>query len=47
MAEVMAPTRTVIYSPDGDRQIALAMLDIYSHPMLSPDSAHALQRGLG
>jgi TetR/AcrR family transcriptional regulator, regulator of cefoperazone and chloramphenicol sensitivity len=46
-AHIARSTGADIYSPDGDRQIALAMLDIYSHPVLSPDSAHALQRGLG
>ena len=36
-----------LYSPDGDRQIALAMLDIYSRPVLSRENARALQQGLG
>jgi TetR/AcrR family transcriptional regulator, regulator of cefoperazone and chloramphenicol sensitivity len=36
-----------LYSPDGDRQIALAMLDIYSRPVLSRENARTLQQGLG
>lgn len=35
-----------ILSPEGDRRVILAMLDIQSHPTLSPDSARILQRGL-
>jgi TetR/AcrR family transcriptional regulator, regulator of cefoperazone and chloramphenicol sensitivity len=35
-----------IFSPEGDRLISAALLDIYSHPAISPDSARALQQGL-
>jgi TetR/AcrR family transcriptional regulator, regulator of cefoperazone and chloramphenicol sensitivity len=35
-----------IFSPEGDRRITLALLDIHSHPVLSPDSARTLRRGL-
>jgi TetR/AcrR family transcriptional regulator, regulator of cefoperazone and chloramphenicol sensitivity len=45
-AHVARNTGADLYSPDGDRQIARAMLDIYSHPVLSPDSARALRQGL-
>ena len=33
------------FSPEGDRRIVLALLDIYSHPV-SPDSADALRQGV-
>lgn len=36
-----------ILSPAGDRRIVAAMLDIQSHPTISPDTARALQQGLG
>ena len=39
-------TGAELYSPEGDRQIALAMLDIHSHPVISPGSARTLQQGL-
>jgi hypothetical protein len=35
-----------IFSPEGDRRIALALLDIHSHPTLSPDTARTLRQGL-
>lgn len=35
-----------IFSPEGDRRIVLALLDIHSHPTISPDSAHTLRQGL-
>lgn len=35
-----------IFSPEGDRRIALALLDIHSHPTLTPENAKAMQRGL-
>lgn len=35
-----------IYSPEGDRRIALALLDIYSQPAISTDNASALRQGL-
>jgi AcrR family transcriptional regulator len=37
---------TDIFSPEGDRRITLALLDIYSHPAISPDSASTLRQGL-
>ena len=39
-------TGAELYSPEGDRQIALAILDIHSHPVISPGSARTLQQGL-
>jgi AcrR family transcriptional regulator len=44
-AQIARITGADLYSPDGDRQIARAMLDIYSQPILSRDSARALQQG--
>lgn len=35
-----------IFSADGDRRISLALLDIHSHPVISPDSARTLRQGL-
>lgn len=35
-----------ILSPEGDRLIALALLDIYSHPLLSPELAQTARDGL-
>jgi AcrR family transcriptional regulator len=35
-----------ILSPEGDRQIALAMLDIHSHVQVSPDLAASAKAGL-
>lgn len=35
-----------IYSAEGDRRIALALLDIYSHPILSEETARTLGEGL-
>jgi AcrR family transcriptional regulator len=37
---------TDIFSPEGDRRITLALLDIHSHPAISPDSASTLRQGL-
>ncbi|MBP2707522.1 TetR family transcriptional regulator [Microbispora sp. RL4-1S] len=31
-----------LFSPEGDRLLSRAMLDIYSHPMLTPEEAAAL-----
>ena len=44
-AQIARSTGADLYSPDGDRQIARAMLDIYSRPILSRDSARTLQQG--
>jgi AcrR family transcriptional regulator len=35
-----------IYSPEGDRRIALALLEIHSHPSISTDTARTLRQGL-
>jgi AcrR family transcriptional regulator len=35
-----------IFSPEGDRRVVLAMLDITTHPAISPDGASALRRGM-
>lgn len=35
-----------VSSPEGDRRVMLALLDIYSHPVISADSASALGQGL-
>jgi hypothetical protein len=35
-----------IFSPEGDRRVVLAMLDITSHPPISADGAGALRRGM-
>jgi AcrR family transcriptional regulator len=35
-----------IYSPEGDRRIALALLDLHSHPVISPDNASTLRQGV-
>jgi AcrR family transcriptional regulator len=35
-----------IFSPEGDRRVVLAMLDITTHPVISPDGAGALRRGI-
>jgi TetR/AcrR family transcriptional regulator, regulator of cefoperazone and chloramphenicol sensitivity len=37
---------TDILSPAGDQRVILAVLDIQSHPSLSPDTARALRQGL-
>ncbi|HEX5294167.1 MAG TPA: hypothetical protein VFX25_35275 [Streptosporangiaceae bacterium] len=36
-----------ILSAEGDRRVILAVLDIQSHPTISPDTARALRSGLG
>jgi AcrR family transcriptional regulator len=35
-----------IFTPEGDRRIALALLDIHSHPVITPDSARSMRQGL-
>lgn len=35
-----------LFSPEGDRRVTLALLDIYSHPALTPDSAGRLEEAL-
>ena len=36
-----------IFSPEGDRQVALAVLDIYSHALMSPELAASARAALG
>ena len=38
---------TGIFSPEGDRRIVLAVLDIQSHPTITPETARTLRQGLG
>jgi AcrR family transcriptional regulator len=45
-AHISRSIGTDIFSLEGDRSIALALLDIYSHPVLSPGSASKLGQGL-
>jgi len=44
-AHISRTIGTDILSPEGDRRIGLAVLDIQSHPTISPDTARALQQG--
>lgn len=37
---------TDILAPEGDRLLVLAMLDIQSHPTISPETARTLRQGL-
>ncbi|HUB42574.1 MAG TPA: hypothetical protein VMA72_27280 [Streptosporangiaceae bacterium] len=37
---------TGIFSPEGDRRIVLAVLDIQSHPTISRDTACTMRQGL-
>jgi AcrR family transcriptional regulator len=45
-AHISRSMGTDILSPEGDRRVVLAVLDIQSHPTLSPDTARTLQQGL-
>ena len=45
-AHISRSIGTDILSPEGDRRIVAAMLDIQSHPTISPDTARGLQQGL-
>ncbi|MGE5134897.1 MAG: TetR/AcrR family transcriptional regulator [Gemmatimonadota bacterium] len=45
-AHISRSIGTDILSPGGDRRMVLAVLDIQSHPTLSPDAARALRQGL-
>lgn len=36
-----------IASPEGDRQVTLALLDIQSHPTITPEAAQALRKVVG
>ncbi len=45
-AHISRSIGTDILSREGDRRVVLAMLDIQSHPTISPDTARTLQQGL-
>lgn len=45
-AQISRSIGTDIFSTEGDRRISLALLDIHSHPAISPDSARTLRQGL-
>jgi TetR/AcrR family transcriptional regulator, regulator of cefoperazone and chloramphenicol sensitivity len=45
-AHISRSIGTDILSPEGDRRVILAMLDIQSHPAISPDTARTLRQGL-
>jgi hypothetical protein len=34
-----------VFAPDGDRLVALALLDIYSHALIAADVAAAAEAG--
>lgn len=46
-AHISRSIGTDILSPEGDQRVILAMLDIQSHPTISPDTARTLRHGLG
>lgn len=46
-AQISRSIGTDILSPEGDRRLVLAALDIQSHPTISPDTARRLRQGLG
>jgi TetR/AcrR family transcriptional regulator, regulator of cefoperazone and chloramphenicol sensitivity len=46
-AHISRSIGTDILSPEGDRRIVLAVLDIQSHPTISADTARTLRQGLG
>lgn len=45
--EISRSIGTDTCSPEGDRRIALAMLDIHSYPTITPETASTLRQGLG
>ena len=45
-AHISRSMGTDVLSPEGDRRVVLALLDIQSHPTLSPDTARTLRQGL-
>lgn len=45
-AHISRSMGTDILTPEGDRRVVLAVLDIHSHPTISPDTAQTLRRGL-
>lgn len=45
-AHISRSIGTDILSPEGDKRVILAVLDIQSHPTISPDTARTLRQGL-
>jgi AcrR family transcriptional regulator len=45
-AHISRSIGTDILSPEGGRRVILAVLDIQSHPAISPDTARTLRQGL-
>ena len=45
-AHISRSIGTDILSPEGDRRVVLAVLDIQSHPTISSDTARTLRQGL-
>jgi TetR/AcrR family transcriptional regulator, regulator of cefoperazone and chloramphenicol sensitivity len=45
-AHISRSIGTDILSPEGDRRVVLAVLDIQSHPTISPETASTLRQGL-
>jgi TetR/AcrR family transcriptional regulator, regulator of cefoperazone and chloramphenicol sensitivity len=45
-AHISRSIGTDILSPEGDRRVVAAVLDIQSHPAISPDTARTLRQGL-
>jgi len=45
-AHISRSIGTDILSPEGDRRVVVAVLDIQSHPAISPDTARTLRQGL-
>jgi hypothetical protein len=43
-AQISRSIGTDILSPERDQRVSLAMLDIQSHPAISPDAARTLRR---
>jgi len=46
-AHISRSIGTEALSPEGDRRIVLAVLDIQSHPTITPETARTLRQGLG
>lgn len=46
-AHISRSIGTDILSPEGGPRVILALLDIQSHPAISPDTARTLRQGLG
>jgi TetR/AcrR family transcriptional regulator, regulator of cefoperazone and chloramphenicol sensitivity len=46
-AHISRSMGTEALSPEGERRIVLAVLDIQSHPTITPDTARTLREGLG